>query len=118
MIWMFASATPINNILKIHYRTLQVVYGEYHKSYSELLQMNKGISIHQKHPHILTLEVYKSIMHFNSEFMWHCFNTNHIPHILKKGSRLLIPPGKSVNFGTISITFRGNLSRNSFKITK
>ena len=30
---MFASATPINNILKIYYRTLQVVYGEYHKSY-------------------------------------------------------------------------------------
>lgn len=80
--------------------------------------MNKGISIHQKHLHILTLEAYKSIMNFNSEFMWHCFDTNHKPHTLKKGSRLLIPPGKSVNFGANSITFRESLSQNSFKITK
>ena len=80
LIWMFASKTAISKILKIHYRTLQVVYCEYHKSYEELLQINKDISIHQKHLSILALEVYKSIMHSNQEFMWHCFNTN--PKIL------------------------------------
>ena len=52
---MFASKTAINKILKIHYRTLQVVYSEYHKSYEELLQINKDISIHQKHLRILVL---------------------------------------------------------------
>ena len=31
LIWMFAGKTAINEILKIHYRTLQVVYSEYHK---------------------------------------------------------------------------------------
>ena len=66
---MFASKTAINKILKIHYRTLQVVYSEYHKSHEELLQINKDISIHQKHLRILALEVYKSIMQFNPEFM-------------------------------------------------
>ena len=71
---MFASKTAINKILKIHYRTLQVVYSEYHKSYDELLQINKEI------------EVYKSIMQFNPEFMWHCFNTYPIPYNLRKGS--------------------------------
>ena len=81
---MFASKTAINK------RT----------SYEELLQINKGISIHQKHLHILALQVYKSIMRFNPEFMWHCFNTSLIPYNLKKGSSLLIPPAKSVNFGT------------------
>ena len=59
---MFASKTAINKILKIHYRTLQVVYREYHKSYEELLQINKDISIHQKHLRILALDVYKNIM--------------------------------------------------------
>ena len=49
LIWMFAGKIAINKILKIHYRTLQVVYSEYHKSYEELLQINKDISIHQKH---------------------------------------------------------------------
>ena len=64
LIWMFASKTAINNILKIHYKTLQVVYSEYYKSYENLLPINKDISIHQK---------YLRIMYFNPEFMWHCF---------------------------------------------
>ena len=97
---MFASKIAINKILKIHYRTLQVVYTEHHKSYEELLQINKVISIHQKHLRILALEVYKSIMQFNPEFMWHCFNTNPIPSNVRKGTSLLIPPFKSLNFGT------------------
>ena len=113
---MFAGKTGINKILKIHYRTLQVVYSEYHKSYEELLQINKDISIHQKHLRILALEVYKSIMQFNPEFMWHCFNTNPIPYNLRKGSRLLIPPAKSVNFGTNSVTFRGSLLWNTLSL--
>ena len=106
---MFASKTAIYKILNIHHRTLQVVYSEYHKLYEELLQINKDISIHQKHLRILELEVYKSIMLFNPEFMWHCFNTNPFPYNLRKGSRLLIPPPKSVNFGTNPVTFRENL---------
>ena len=116
LIWMFASKTTINKILKIYYRTLQVVYREYHKSYEELLQNNKDIYIHQKHLRILALEVYKSIMHFNSEFMWHCFNTKPIPYNLRKGSRLLIPPAKSANFGTNSITFRESLLWNNLPL--
>ena len=95
--------------MKIHYRALQVVYSEYHKSYEELLD----ISTHQKHALILALEVYKSIMPFNVELMWHWFNTNPIPYNLRKGSVLLIPPTKSLNFGTNSITFRGSLLWNN-----
>ena len=49
LIWMFASKTAINKILKIHCRTLQVVYREYHKSCEEFFQINKDFSIHQKH---------------------------------------------------------------------
>ena len=63
LIW--TSETAIDNILKSRYRSLQVVYSEYHKAYEELLQMNKNIFIQQKHLRILDLEVYKNIMHFN-----------------------------------------------------
>ena len=55
LIWMFASKTAINKILKIHYRTLQVVYSEYHKPYEELLQINDDISIHQKNTFVFSL---------------------------------------------------------------
>ena len=40
LIWMFAGKAAVNKILKIHYRTLHVVYSEYHKSYEGLLQIN------------------------------------------------------------------------------
>ena len=106
---MFASKTAINKILKIHYRTLQVVYSEYHKSYEEFLQVNKVISNHQKHQRILALEVCRSIKQFNLEFIWPCFNTNTIAYNLRTGSRLLIPPAKSVNLGINLVTFRGSL---------
>ena len=34
----------------------------------------------------------------------------------RKGSRLLIPPAKSVNFGVNSITFRGSLLWNNLPL--
>ena len=43
-------------------------------------------------------------MHFHPEFTWNCFNKNPIPYNFAKGSRLLIPPAKSVNFGRNSFT--------------
>ena len=48
--------------------------------------------------------------------MWHCFNTNPIPYDLRKGSRLLIRPAKSVNSGTNSITFVGSLLWNNLPL--
>ena len=48
--------------------------------------------------------------------MWHCFNTNLIPNHLRKGSRLLIPPAKFMNFGTNSVTLRGSLLRNNLPL--
>ena len=65
LIWMFASTTVTNKILKIHDRTLQVVYCEYCKSYENLLQINKDISIYQNYVRTLPLKIYNSIMHFN-----------------------------------------------------
>ena len=66
---MFAGKTIINKIFKIHHSTLQVVYNGYNKSYEEVLQLNNNVSVHQRHLHYLALEVFKSPMHLNPEFM-------------------------------------------------
>ena len=58
LIWMFAGKSLISKVQKIHFRTLQVVYNTYEKSYNELLILNRDISIHQKHLHFLATEVY------------------------------------------------------------
>ena len=74
LVSMFAGKTSINKICKIHHKTLHVIQNGYQKSYDELLDINKGVNIHQKHLRILALEVSKSIMHVNPEFMWSYFN--------------------------------------------
>ena len=55
-------------------------------------------------------------MHFHPEFMRNCFNENPNLCNLRKGSRLLIRPAKSVNFGINSLTFRGSLLWNNLPL--
>ena len=78
----FAVKTLSNKICKIHHRTLQVVYNEYNKLHEELLQLNNNVSIHQRYLQYLALEVSKSLIHLNPEFMWSYFNENPIPYDL------------------------------------
>ena len=56
---MFSGKTSINKICKIHHRTLQVIHNNYQKFDDELLDINKNVNTHQKHLHILALEVFK-----------------------------------------------------------
>ena len=49
LIWMFAGKSSVAKICKIHFRTLQIVYNNYDKSYHDLSNFSNDISIHQKH---------------------------------------------------------------------
>ena len=109
---MFAGKTLINKIFKIHHRTLQVVYNGYNKSCEEVLQLNNNVSVHQRHLHYLALEVFKSPMHLNPEFMWSYFNENLIPYDLRKGTKIFLPPVKSFRLGLNSVYFRGRIRWN------
>ena len=84
LIWMFAGKSSIAKICKIHCRTLQIVYNNYDKSYHDLLKFSNDVSIHQRHLRFLTVEVYKSLMNINPEFMWEFFNKNPVQYNLKK----------------------------------
>ena len=68
--WMFAGKSSIAKICKIHFQTLQVVYNNYYKSYLDLFNFSNDVSIHQRHLRFLAIEVYKSLMNINLEFMW------------------------------------------------
>ena len=106
---MFAGKTLINKICKIHLKTLNVVYNEYNKSYQELLQLNNIVSIHQRHLQYLALEVFKSLMHLNPEFMWSYFNEKPTTYDLRKGTKVFLAPVKSFRLGLNSIHFRGSI---------
>ena len=113
LIWMFAGKILINKICKIHHRTLQVVYNECNKSYQELLQLNNTVSIHQRHLQYLALEVFKSLMHLNPEFMWSYFNEKPITYDIRKGTKVFLPPVKSFRLGLNSVHFRGSILWNN-----
>ena len=110
---MLAGKTLINRICKIHHRTLQVVYNDFNKSYDELLELNKDLSIHQRRLRYLAIEVFKSIMHLNPQFMWSSFEEKPISFNLRDGSKLVLPKTKSSRFGIDSLRFRGSLLQNN-----
>ena len=113
LIWMFANKCSIDKILKIHKRTLQIVYGVYDESYENLLNRSGDISIYKKHLRYLAIEVYQSLTMLNPGFTWNLFERNHIPYNLRRGGLLLLPPAKSARYGVNSLAFRGSLLWNN-----
>ena len=113
LIWMFAGKSSIAKICKIHFRTLQIVHNNYVKSYQDLLNFSNDISIHQKHLRLLAIEVYKSLMNINPEFMWEFFNKNSLQYNLRKGDIVYLPPARSSCYGINSLAFYGSLLQNS-----
>ena len=73
LIWIFAGKSSIAKMCKIHFWTLQIVYNNYDQSYHDLLNFSNDVSIHQKRLRFLAIEVYKSLMNINPEFMWEFF---------------------------------------------
>ena len=69
LIWMFGRKSSIAKICKIHFRTPQIVYNNYDKSYHDLLNFNNDASIHQRYLRFLVNDVYKSLMNIHPEFM-------------------------------------------------
>ena len=58
LIWMFHSCNLNNKINLIHERALRLVYHN-NLSFSELLNLDNSIAVHQKHLQILWTEIYK-----------------------------------------------------------
>ena len=114
----FTWKTLINKIFKVHHRTQQVVYDdEFNKLYDELLELNNALSIHQRHLRYLAIEVFKSIMHLNPQFMWSYFEEKPMPYNLRDGSKLVLPKTKSSRFGINSLQFRGSFLWNNLPVS-
>ena len=61
IIWMFCNKTSFKKINKLHHRILKVIYGLYDLTFQELLEIDGGLAIHQRHLQFLAAEVFKSI---------------------------------------------------------
>ena len=90
---------------KIHHKALEVVFNS-DPGYDELLQMSNKITIHQKHLHTLTCEVFKSLNDSNPVFIWSYFTFKNITYNIRNGPLLKLPNAKSTYYGINSVHFR------------
>ena len=113
LICMFTSKNSMLNTNKTYRRTLRVVYDVYNSTYEELFDSHSDISIQQKYLKHLVIEVYKSLMNLNPEFMRSFFKNNPIPYNLRNGNICILLPTRSSQYGISSVQFRGSLLWNN-----
>ena len=56
---MFSSRQCNNLIIKVHERSLRIIWNDENRSFETLLQNNKDITVYQRHLQTLMIEVYK-----------------------------------------------------------
>ena len=113
LIWMIDAKSSIAKICKIHFRKILFVYNNYDKSYHDLLNLSNDVSIHQRHLRFLAIEVYKSHMNINPEFMWEFFNKNPAHYNSWKRDIVYGPLARPSCYLIHSLASRGSLLRNS-----
>ena len=99
LMWVFPGKTLILKVQKFHFRTLQVVYNTYEKSYDELLILNRETYQYQKHLPFLGTDVYKSVNNLNPQPMWNYFNFSILPYEVKKWNKAKLLETRTCNYG-------------------
>ena len=97
---------------RIHRKTLKVIY-QSNKTYEQLLELSKTVSIFQRHLGFLVTEVYNSACYLNPKLMCTFFAHKEIPYNLRKDQVLPLPHARSTYYGTNSVHFRESLIWNN-----
>ena len=61
LVWMFCTRELNNRINSIHRRALRVIYLDYSSTFSELLERDKSVTVHQRNIQFLAVEMFKVI---------------------------------------------------------
>ena len=91
LICMFCHKTTYLKKQKNHHKTLKVIY-QSDASYDDLTQLSNSVFLPQRHLRFLLTEIYKSTGTLNPQFMWSYFKCREVPHNLRRGLALFIPP--------------------------
>ena len=69
LIWMFHNRALNNRINKIHERTSRLVYQNKNLSFSELLELDNAVTMHQRNLQVLVTEILKVKNSLSPEIM-------------------------------------------------
>ena len=82
LIWMFHSRNLNNKINQIHERALRLVYQK-NLSFSELLDLDNTVTVHQKNFQVLLTEIYKVKNEIAPEIMKDIFDLKNPSYSLR-----------------------------------
>ena len=74
LIWMFHNRALNNRINKIHERALRLVYQNKNLSFSELLELDNAVTIHQRNLQVLVTEMFRVKNNFSTKILKQVFN--------------------------------------------
>ena len=106
---MFYGHTANKEINRVHKRALSILLRDYDASFDELLVKNEEKTIYVQNLKILMIEIYKSLNHQNSYFLWELFARKVINYNLSIKDILTLPKALTTSFGTNSISVRGSI---------
>ena len=108
LVWMIRNRKLNKKTNKVHERTLRMVYGDHNTSFSELLNIDKSVTINQRKLQYLLVEIYKVKKGISPTIMNEIFQFFENPvHELRSGVHLPSRNSRTIFFGTESIVNLG-----------
>ena len=107
VIWMFHSSNLNNKINRIHEQALRLVY-QNNLSFSELLDLDNSVTVHQKNLQVLVTEIYKVKNGIAPEIMKDIFELQNPSYNLRLScNQIRRENKKTVHYGLQSVRYLG-----------
>ena len=104
VVWMILNRKLNKKISKVHEKALRIVYGDHKTCFTELFNIAKSVTIHQRNLQYLLIEIYKVKKGISPTIMNEIFQFFKNPaYELKSGVHLPSRNSRTVFFGTESI---------------
>ena len=104
---MCHNRTINNKINRLHERCLRIVYNDNKSSFQELLDKDKGVTIHVKNVRTLAVEMFKVSNNYSTSLVSEIFDKRNNDYDFRNSSEFARHNVRSVFNGTESISFLG-----------
>ena len=104
---MLHNRTLNNKINRIHERALTIVYRDKTSNFTELLQKDNAVTVHQRNLQVLATEIYKVKMGLVPQLVKELFPLSPHAYNLRSIYEFKLENIKTVHYGTKSLSFLG-----------
>ena len=105
IVWMFCSRKMNNLINNVHKRALRVAYNDYDSTFEVLLSKDHATTIHQQNLQRLAIEMYKTKINQNPNFLNDIFKFHQSSYDLRNEAYSSKKPN-TVIYGTETVSYR------------